>query len=208
MALRLAASPTDEHREIAATLAAVIDERDYRTALAMASTAARPPDLHAEKIVSRRYRYLWICNPKAASRSIIAALRAADPDAELIRNRTLDEILEARPELMRRVHLRGHSNVFRRLLVHVCGANLGLLTRELTGVGTPRSLQGRGGAFLDALIRALRRRWPRSPFRIGSSASSARFSWIAPAPQRHQLVPLTLQGRRSVTGDVPLTVEN
>ena len=97
--LRLAASSTDEHREIAATLAAVIDERDYRTALAMASTAARRPDLRAEKIVSRRYRYLWICNPKAASRSIIAALRAADPDAELIRNRTLDEILEKRPEL-------------------------------------------------------------------------------------------------------------
>ena len=89
--LRLAASSTDEHREIAATLAAVIDERDYRTALAMASTAARRTDLRAEKIVSRGYRYLWICNHKAASRSIIATLRAADPDAELIRNRTLDE---------------------------------------------------------------------------------------------------------------------
>ena len=97
--LRLASSPANEHREIAATLTAVINEGDYRTALAMASTAARRPDLRAEKIASRRYRYLWICNPKAASRSIIAALRAADPDAELIRGRTLDEILEARPEL-------------------------------------------------------------------------------------------------------------
>ena len=97
--LRLASSPANEHREIAATLTAVINEGDYRTALAMASTAARRPDLRAEKIASRRYRYLWICNPKAASRSIIAALRAADPDAELIRGRTLDEILEASPEL-------------------------------------------------------------------------------------------------------------
>ena len=52
-----------------------------------------------EKVVSRRYRYVWLCNPKAASRSIIAALRAADPDAEVIRQRTLDEILAARPEV-------------------------------------------------------------------------------------------------------------
>ena len=60
---------------------------------------------------------------------------------------------------LRRVHLRGHSNVLTRLLVHVCGSNLGLLMRELTGVGTPRSLQGRPRALLDALIRALSRRW-------------------------------------------------
>ena len=44
---------------------------------------------------------------------------------------------------MRRVHLRGHPNILKRLLVQVCGANLGLLMRHLTGVGTPRSLQGR-----------------------------------------------------------------
>ena len=36
---------------------------------------------------------------------------------------------------MRRVHLRGHSNILKRLLVHVCGSNLGLLMRQLTGVG-------------------------------------------------------------------------
>ena len=46
---------------------------------------------------------------------------------------------------MRRVHLRGHPNILKRLLVHVCGFNLGLLMRQLTGVGTPRSLQGRRG---------------------------------------------------------------
>ena len=36
---------------------------------------------------------------------------------------------------MRRVHLRGHSNILKRLLVHVCGFNLGLLMRQRTGVG-------------------------------------------------------------------------
>ena len=43
---------------------------------------------------------------------------------------------------MRRVHLGGHSNILKRLLVHVCGFNLGLLMRQLTGVvrrGTSRA---------------------------------------------------------------------
>jgi transposase len=44
---------------------------------------------------------------------------------------------------MRRVHLRGHTNILKRVLVHAAGLNLGLLMRALVGVGTPRSLQGR-----------------------------------------------------------------
>lgn len=44
---------------------------------------------------------------------------------------------------MRRVHLRGHDNILKRLLIHAGGLNLGLLLRQLFGIGTPRSLQGR-----------------------------------------------------------------
>ncbi|MBV9084461.1 MAG: transposase [Acidobacteriaceae bacterium] len=44
----------------------------------------------------------------------------------------------------RRVHLRGHSNILKRLLIHACGLNLGVLMRRLYGVGTPRGLQGGG----------------------------------------------------------------
>jgi transposase len=43
---------------------------------------------------------------------------------------------------MRRVHLRGQGNILKRLLVHVCALNLGLLMRAVCGVGTPRGLQG------------------------------------------------------------------
>jgi hypothetical protein len=43
---------------------------------------------------------------------------------------------------MRRTHLRKHSNILKRLLIHVAGANLGLLLRSLHGIGTPRGLQG------------------------------------------------------------------
>ena len=49
---------------------------------------------------------------------------------------------------MRRTHLRGHGNILKRLLVHVAAANLGLWMRTLTGIGTPRSLQGRLTAAL------------------------------------------------------------
>src|SRR5881296_4294407 len=42
---------------------------------------------------------------------------------------------------MRRVHLRRHPNILKRLLVHVAAFNLGLVMRRLCGKGTPRGLQ-------------------------------------------------------------------
>ncbi len=53
---------------------------------------------------------------------------------------------------LRRVHLRGHNNILKRLLIHACGYNLGVLMRSLTGIGTPRSLQGGGSPAVAALI--------------------------------------------------------
>lgn len=52
---------------------------------------------------------------------------------------------------MQRVHLRGHNNIRKRLLVHAGALNLGLLMRTLFGVGTPRGLQGRAAALLAML---------------------------------------------------------
>ena len=49
---------------------------------------------------------------------------------------------------MRRVYLRGHTNIRKRLLIHTAGFNLKLLMRTLFGVGTPRSLQGCAAALL------------------------------------------------------------
>ena len=64
---------------------------------------------------------------------------------------------------MRRVHLRGHGNILKRVLLHACALNLGLLMRTLCGVGTPRSLQGCATMLLDtlrALIRLPEVLWP------------------------------------------------
>ena len=55
---------------------------------------------------------------------------------------------------MRRTHLRGHTNILKRLLVHSGAFNLGLLMRTVIGVGTPRGLQGRQAALI-ALVVAL-----------------------------------------------------
>ena len=53
---------------------------------------------------------------------------------------------------MRRTHLRGHTNILKRLLIHAGAFNLGLVMRHLIGVGTPRGLQGRVAAAIAALV--------------------------------------------------------
>ena len=62
---------------------------------------------------------------------------------------------------MRRTHLRGHTNILKRLLIHAGGFNLGLVMRHLIGIGTPRGLQGRVAAVL-ATFRGAHGRRPTS----------------------------------------------
>jgi transposase len=57
---------------------------------------------------------------------------------------------------MRRVHLRGHDNILKRVLLHAGALNLGLLMRQLVGIGTPRSLQGRAIALLRCIWSLIR----------------------------------------------------
>ena len=53
---------------------------------------------------------------------------------------------------MRRTHLRGHANILKRLLIHAGGFNLGLVMRQVFGVGTPRGLQGRLAAAIAVVV--------------------------------------------------------
>jgi len=57
---------------------------------------------------------------------------------------------------MRRTHLRGSTNILKRVLIHVSALNLGLLMRAMVGIGTPRGLQGRVCALILALHRIVR----------------------------------------------------
>ena len=70
----------------------------FRNAKRMAHTAHLKPDLRAEKIISHRYRWLWICVPKVASRSLMHVLRCADPDAEVFVNKSVRDVYAMRPE--------------------------------------------------------------------------------------------------------------
>ena len=100
-----------------------------------------------------RGRQHWI--DQHAERDAVYANRrriAGERGQQLMRRR--GELLE-RPNAhlydtggMRRTHLRGHGNILKRLLVHVAAGNLGLWMRTLTGIGTPRGLQGRLAAAL------------------------------------------------------------
>ena len=55
-------------------------------------------------------------------------------------------------DAMRRTHLRGHTNILKRLVVHSGGFNLGLFMRTHFGIGTPRGLQGRLVAVMAVLV--------------------------------------------------------
>jgi transposase len=52
---------------------------------------------------------------------------------------------------MRRTHLRGHTNILKRVLIHAGALNLGLVMRHLIGVGMPRGLQSRLAAVISTL---------------------------------------------------------
>jgi transposase len=67
---------------------------------------------------------------------------------------------------MRRAHLRGRENIWKRLLIQVAGCNLGLIMRQLIGHGTPRALKA-ARALRHALRGALSRlnRFDRCAFR-------------------------------------------
>ena len=102
---------------------------------------------------------------------------------------------------MRRVHLRGHPNILKRLLVQVCGFNLGLLMRQLTGVGTPRSLQGRTAALVAVLIGLLSAFWRRGqPSWAPELPGSPNASSGDAVTRQHEHVILALRIAPSTTG--------
>jgi len=78
---------------------------------------------------------------------------------------------------LRRMHLRGHENILKRLLVHGAGYNLALAMRKLFGSGVPRAwadlrrpVRAAVGAFLRTVRRVLRARVRvRSHLRRGTS---------------------------------------
>jgi transposase len=72
---------------------------------------------------------------------------------------------------MRRTHLRGHTNILKRLLIHAGGFNLGLVMRHLIGSGTPRGLQDCLASFITTLssLMGATRHWLVIIFRMAAN---------------------------------------
>ena len=85
---------------------------------------------------------------------------------------------------LRRLHLRGHPNILKRLIVHAGAFNLGLLMRHVFGRGTPRGLQGHRRpcfalwALLSTLLAALEKTLERH-IGIPRPQSQAEMSFFA-----------------------------
>jgi transposase len=105
----------------------------------------------------QRGRRHWQKHPRAQT-SVYANRRRVKGDRGKRLQRMRGERLERsnahmyETGAMRRTHLRGHENILKRLIVHAAGFNLGLLMRQVTGIGKPRRLQDFPGLLLRLVL--------------------------------------------------------
>lgn len=182
------------HRDTPQALEEIVGDKGYHSNQTMI-------DLAALEVRS------YIAEPDRGRRDWSAAAEAQAPvygNRRRIRGRRGRRLMRRRGETversfahvydtggMRRTHLRGHTNILKRLLIHAGGFNLGLLMRHLIGVGTPRGLQGRRAAVVATLLGLVHavQRWGVAiarPFRRFTAtrdllASTCRFVGVSPA---------------------------
>ena len=123
---------------------------------------------------------------RSAPRGLGAAQKALYANRRRVRGRRGRRLQRCRGEVvertfahmyetdgMRRVWVRGHENVRKRVLLQAAACNIGLLLRSQTGIGTPRSLQGRAVSAICRLIGRLIDRWGRLTRAWGSKWTPA-----------------------------------
>ena len=152
--LEAVATVTDEHT---AVIDEVVADKEYHSNQVLLDLAAL--DLRTYIAEPDRGRRNW--TKKATARTAVYAnrRRIRGMRGRALQRRRSERLERPNAHLyetggMRRIHLRGHANILKRLLVHISGFNLALLMRSLIGIGTPRSLQGRLAA-LGAVVIAL-----------------------------------------------------
>jgi hypothetical protein len=64
---------------------------------------------------------------------------------------------------MRRTHLRQHTNILKRQLIHVGAFNLSLILRKLIGAGTPREWRNGTRQSLFLLLSLMQGPWEPQP---------------------------------------------
>ena len=134
-------------------LTEVVLDKGYHSNAVLADLAAL--DIRSYASEPKRGRRRWVGKP--AERDAVYGNRrriGGDRGKTLLRRRA--EVAERSfahllvTGGLRRAHVRRRSNVLKRVLIGAASYNLALLMRTLTGVGTPRSLQGRLAALIGA----------------------------------------------------------
>ena len=150
--LEAVADVTDGHT---AVIDEVVADKGYHSNQTLVDLAAL--DLRTYIAEPDRGRRHWKKKP-AARDAVYANRRRIRGGRGLALLRRRSEYLE-RPNAhlyetggLRRTHLRGHTNILKRLLVHVGGFNLGLFMRTRFGIGTPRGLQGRLAVIVAGIV--------------------------------------------------------
>ena len=150
--LEAVATVTDEHT---AVIDEVVADKGYHSNQVLLDLAAL--DLRTYIAEPDRGRRNW--TKKATARTAVYAnrRRIRGMRGRALQRRRSERLERPNAHLyetggMRRIHLRGHANILKRLLVHIGGFNLALLMRSLIGIGTPRSLQGRLAALVAVVI--------------------------------------------------------
>ncbi len=138
-----------------AVIEEIVTDKGYHSNQVLVDLAAL--DLRTYIAEPDRGRRTWKKKP-AARDAVYANRRRIRGTRGLALLRRRSEYLE-RPNAhlyntggLRRTHLRGTTNILKRLLVHVGGFNLGLFMRSRFGIGTPRGLQGRLAVIMGLIV--------------------------------------------------------
>jgi transposase len=150
--LEAVATVTDDHTVV---IEEVVADKGYHSNQVLVDLAAL--DLRTYIAEPDRGRRRWKKNPTAREAVYANRRRIRGARGRALQRRRSERLERPNAHLyetgaMRRTHLRGHTNILKRLFVHIGGFNLGLLMRTLMGVGTPRGLQGRVAALMACVL--------------------------------------------------------
>ena len=136
----------------------VVTDKGYHSGAVLARLADREIRSYVSAPLAGRRKWEGKRDEQAAvyaNRRRVAGRRGK----ELLRRR--GELLE-RPfahqyetGAMRRLHVRGRSNVAKRVLIQAAACNLALILRTLSAAGTPRGLADLGNALISAFLHLL-----------------------------------------------------
>ena len=156
-----AQEPDAQRRMHAAPLGEVVADKGYHSNETL--TSLREDEVRTYISEPDRGRRSWQDKPESYQQAVYANRRRIQGERGKGLLRKRGELIERsfahcyETGAMRRLHLRGHDNILKRLLVHAAAFNLGLLLRKLAGAGTPRQLAETLGQGLRTACHALQR---------------------------------------------------